>query len=201
MVLRLFAAHLSAGMNPVLPDFPDEFETERLLVRTPRSGDGAAVFEAVVETLAELRTWPASLPWALGEPSVEASEEFCRCGQEAFLARRDLPMLMFLKAGNVYVGGTGLHRIDWNVPKFEIGYWCRRRFQGQGFTSEAIGGLVHFAQTHLGARRLETLPDAENLASRRVAERCGFTLEGILRNERRAPESGLRDTCVYAREK
>lgn len=135
---------------------------------------------------------------ALAEPSAEASEDFCRSAQADFRARRDLPMLMFLKVGNVYVGGTGLHRIDWEVPKFEIGYWCRKRFQGQGFTSEAVGGLVHFAQTHLGARRLEILPDAENQPSRRVAERCGFTLEGLLRGERRAPAGGLRDTCAYA---
>jgi RimJ/RimL family protein N-acetyltransferase len=41
--------------------------------------------------------------------------------------------------------------------------------------------------------------DVANLASRRVAERCLFALVGILRQERRATDGSLRNTCVYAR--
>ena len=116
--------------NPLLRDFPEQFETERLLIRCPRAGDGAMVHAAAVETLAELRAWPASLPWALAEPTVEASELFCREGQAAWLARQHLPMLLLLKATGEYVGGSGLHHIDWAVPKFEVGYWCRSATTG-----------------------------------------------------------------------
>ena len=41
--------------------------------------------------------------------------------------------------------------------------------------------------------------DVVNLTSRRVAERCLFALVGILRQERRASDGSLRNTCVYAR--
>jgi len=41
--------------------------------------------------------------------------------------------------------------------------------------------------------------DVANLASRRMAERCLFALEGILRQERRANDGSLRNTCIYAR--
>jgi RimJ/RimL family protein N-acetyltransferase len=58
---------------------------------------------------------------------------------------------------------------------------------------------VAFAFTHLRAARVELITDEENTRSRRVAERCGFTLEGVLRHERRAEDTGLRNTCVYAR--
>lgn len=34
-------------MNPILLDFPDSFETERLLIRAPRAGDGKAVYDAI----------------------------------------------------------------------------------------------------------------------------------------------------------
>ncbi len=186
-------------MNPLLRDIPEQFETERLVIRCPRAGDGAMVHAGVAESLAALRAWPASLPWAMGEPSVAASEAFCREGQAAFLARQHLPMLLLLKDGGDYVGGSGLHHIDWATPKFEIGYWCRPRFQGQGLVGEAVAAIVRLAFDQLGARRLTCLPDAANTASRRVAERAGFVLEGIMRHERCAPDGTLRDTCLYAR--
>jgi RimJ/RimL family protein N-acetyltransferase len=185
-------------MEPILRDFPDCFETKRLLVRSPRPGDGNAVFEAVLETIEELRAWPASLPWALHEPSPLESEAYCRRGHSAFLARTDLPMLIFLRDSLTFVGGTGLHRFDWSVPKFEVGFWGRKRYRGQGLISEAVRGTTEFAFRHLAARRLACLPDEANLASRRVAERSGFLLEGTMRNERREPSGILRHTCVYA---
>jgi RimJ/RimL family protein N-acetyltransferase len=185
-------------MVPILRDFPDHFETERLLVRSPRPGDGIAVYEAVAETIEELRAWPASLPWALHDPSPEQSEIFCRRGHSAFLARTDLPMLIFLRESHAFVGGTGLHRFDWAVPKFEVGFWGRNRYRGHGLISEAVRGAVAFAKRELTARRLECFSDEQNNASRRVAERCAFVLEGIMRNERVDPDGTLRSTCVYA---
>jgi len=195
---RAGGLHVSAhSMKPVLRDFPDYFETDRLLVRSPRPGDGDAVYHGVVETLAQLRAWPISLPWALAEPSIDSSEVFCREGHSAFLTRKDLPMLLFLKDGNMFVGATGLHHLDWTVPKFEVGYWCRKQFQGRGLVTEALGGITRFAFSLLGARRLSSFTDSENVASRRVLERASFALEGIMRNDRMTPDGVLRSTCVY----
>ncbi|WP_221416823.1 GNAT family N-acetyltransferase [Chitinimonas taiwanensis] len=182
----------------ILLDFPSQFHTERLLIRSPRAGDGAALFEATCETLAELRRFPASLPWALFEPSLAESERFCRVGEADFLARRDLPMLLFRRDNGRLVGASGLHRFNWSVPRFELGYWCRSSELGQGLISEAARGICDFAFTHLGARRVEALPDELNVASWRVCERAGMQLEGVLRHERKDPDGTLRNTRLYA---
>jgi RimJ/RimL family protein N-acetyltransferase len=185
-------------MTPILRDFPDQFHTPRLLVRAPRAGDGPAVYEAVQESLAALRAWPASLPWALAEPTPEASETHCRRGQAAWLTRTDLPMLIFRRDTGALVGATGLHRLDWAVSRFEVGYWCRRSQQGQGLMTEAVQGVLQFAFVTLGARRVDCRTDVQNLPSRRVAERAGMALEGVMRHERIDPDGTLRDTCLYA---
>jgi RimJ/RimL family protein N-acetyltransferase len=91
-----------------------------------------------------------------------------------------------------------LQGIDWEVPKFEIGYWCRTRFTGHGYTTEAVRGITAFAFEALGARRVEIRCDSRNLPSARVAERAGFRLEGELRNNEIATDRGLRDTLIYA---
>ncbi|MBE2241898.1 MAG: GNAT family N-acetyltransferase [Burkholderiaceae bacterium] len=185
--------------NPILRDLPASIETARLLMRPPRSGDGAALHEAIVESLPELRRFLASLPWVAEEQTRESAEVFCRNAESNFLARRDLPFLLLGRESGRLVGACGLHRTNWEVPKTEVGYWVRASESGKGFVTEAVNGLVAFALGVIGAERIEIITDAENLASRRVAERCGFTLEGILRRERRAPQGSLRDTCIYAR--
>lgn len=184
-------------MNPKGLVFPDQFESQRLLIRSPRPGDGHWVYEAVCETLTDLRAWPASLPWAMFEPSVEASENHCRQGHEAFAARRDLPLLLFLKGTDVLVGASGLHRMDWLERRFEVGYWCRRSMQGQGYITEAVQTIAAFAENTLAARRVECFTDVRNVASRSVAERAGFVLESI--QTRVSPQGGENQACVYAR--
>ena len=183
-------------MNPLDLQFPDHFESHRLLIRCPRPGDGHAVHEAVCETLTELRAWPVSLPWAVFEPSVEASENYCQQGHKAFAARRDLPLLLFHKDSGALVGASGLHRMDWAQRRLEVGYWCRRSMQGQGYITEAVQAIAAFAENTLAAQRVECFTDVRNVASRRVAERAGFVLESI--QTRVSPQGGDNQACDYA---
>jgi RimJ/RimL family protein N-acetyltransferase len=169
------------------------------MLRAPRAGDGAAVHAAIVESLGELRRFLAALPWVGGEQSVEKSESWCRNSSANFIARRDMPFLMFDSATGEYVGSTGLHRPDWTVPSVEIGYWCRSSRHGQGLVTEAVSALCEYALEHLAVQRLEVVTDEGNIASRRVAERSGFALEGVQRKKNRAPDGSLRDICLYAR--
>jgi RimJ/RimL family protein N-acetyltransferase len=183
-------------INPLLIDIPEEFETERLVIRAAQPGEGAAVNEAVRESHAELRSW---LTWAETVQTVEQSEAQARDAHAKFHARADLIYRGWLKGTNEFVTGSGLHRIDWTVPRFEIGYFCRTRFVGQGYVSEAVHALARLAFETLKAARVEIRCDELNERSWRVAERCGFTLEGTLRNNARAPDGSLRDIRVYAK--
>ena len=123
--------------------------------------------------------------------------------QADFIARRDLTWQLFARRADGspgrLLGGTGLHRMDWAVRRFEIGYWLRPEALGQGHVSEAVRLLAGMAFDKLAARRVEIRMDPRNLKSRAVAERCGFELEGILRNEALGVDGHARDTCVYSR--
>lgn len=185
--------------DPILIDLPTDVQTERLLLRPPRPGDGRALYAALAESLPRLREFLASLPWVAAEQTVESAELFCRTAHANFIARRDLPFFVFEKSSGDLLGATGLHRTVWTTPKTEVGYWGRSSRAGNGFISEAVNAVVGFAFEHINAARVELITDEANIRSRRVAERCGFTLEGIHHNERRAPDGSLRHTCVYAR--
>jgi len=183
-------------LKALLLEIPEVLETERLALRAPRAGEGAAVNQAIVESHAELRRW---MPWAMEIPTIEQSEAFARESRAKWHARETLDFTWFRRGDGIVVGKGGLHTIDWSIPKFEIGYWVRSRCLGQGYATEATFALAEFARTRLGARRLEITADAVNPASRRVAEKCGFVLEGIRRFGRRNVDGELADSCMYAR--
>lgn len=182
---------------PILRHVSNELRTDRLLLRCPRAGDGELVHEAVVETLEQLRAWPASLPWAMLEPHVAASETYCRESAAAFVKRTALVYLAFDASGSL-VASTSLHAINWAVPKFELGFWCRASRQRQGLATEAVAELMRYAFENLGASRIDAFPDEENAASRAVCQSVGMQLEGVMRSERITPTGVLRNTCIYA---
>ena len=136
-------------------------------------------------------------------PSVDESEAHCRRQQARFLLREDFVFFMLVRDASggegELVGGTGLHRIDWTLRKFEIGYWRKTGCEGRGFVTEAVRALARLAFDTLEARRVEIRMDDNNAASWRVAERAGFTLEALLRFDSATPAGEPRSTRVYAR--
>jgi RimJ/RimL family protein N-acetyltransferase len=183
-------------LHALLLDLPEELASARLALRATRAGDGSVANAAFVESHAELKPW---MPWAKEVQSVEQSEQHCRDMQAKWHARETLDFCFFARDDGRFVGKGGLHTIDWSIPKFEIGYWIRTAAARRGLATEATRALAEFARERLGARRLEITADARNAASRRVAEKSGFELEGVLRQARRDNAGGLSDVCMYAR--
>ncbi|MEJ2752400.1 MAG: GNAT family N-acetyltransferase [Chloroflexota bacterium] len=183
--------------DPILIEFPYSFDTERLTIRGPLPGDGARLHEAALESVDELRQW---MPWAVDLPDAEWYEARVRQGQLKFLSRKDLWMMLLLKDSETIIGGSGLHRINWDVPKFEIGYWVRSGYGRQGYITEAVNGITEFAFNILGARRVEIRCDSLNERSAAVARRAGFEHEATLhRDDRHHLTNALRDTLIFAK--
>jgi len=189
-------------MEALYQHVPECVLTDRLVIRCARGGDAGALNAAICESLESLRVY---MTWAQTEPTLSQSEAECRRMQARFLLREDLPMMMFERLSDDsegrFIGGTGLHSIDWKVRRFEIGYWCRTSARGCGLVSEAAAAMERMAFDDLGAMRVELRTDVTNGASWRIAERLGFTLEGVLRNDGLNPRGEPRSTRVYSKVK
>jgi RimJ/RimL family protein N-acetyltransferase len=183
-------------VNPLAIEVPREFESERLSIRAPHIRDAADLNAAIRESLPELQPW---MPWAQRTPSLHQTRANLRAACRKFLTREDFRYHIFLKGTETLVAASGLHRADWEVPKFEIGYWVRTPYAGRGYVTEAVVAIADMAFRRLGARRIQIRMNAENERSWRVAERAGFELEGILRNDCRHLDGTIRDTRVYSR--
>ncbi len=185
--------------DPLAFAVPESLMTARLLLRPFGPSDAPALHEALAESRRELLRHLWFLPWVAEEPTLASAEQRCRRAQANFLLRADLPYLAFRKDDGRLVGSVGLHRTDWALPKTEVGYWMRTSECGKGYAAEAVNALVAWALDGLKAQRVELVTDEGNAGSRAVALRCGFQLEGVLRNTQRSPDGRLRNACVYAR--
>lgn len=188
------------SLDPLMIEVPTRIVTRRCIVRRPLPGDGLLLYEAVTASFDSLQPW---LPWATELPTPQKAEADCRRLSAKFGLREDLTMFIFERCEDdtegALLGGTGLHRIDWPCGKFEIGYWLHSQRRGRGLMFEVVHAVTRLAFDGLGARRVEIRMDNLNEPSWRVAERLGYTLEGVLRQDSLSPTGVPRDTRVYAR--
>ena len=81
-----------------------------------------------------------------------------------------------------FLGVCVAPRIDTEAQTVELGYVVVPEARGRGVATEALRLLTDWAFSSLVAMRLELLIGFENVASKRVAERCGYIREGLLRS-------------------
>jgi RimJ/RimL family protein N-acetyltransferase len=79
-----------------------------------------------------------------------------------------------------------------------VGYWLRPEARGRGAATVAVQLAARWAFGELGVQRLELTTSPENAASQRVAERAGFTREGILRGLVATKNHGRSDTVMFS---
>jgi RimJ/RimL family protein N-acetyltransferase len=80
------------------------------------------------------------------------------------------------------LGSISLMRFSWQHARAEVGYWLAREARGQGHVTRAVRLITAWGFRSLGLERIDLLAATENPASQRVAERCGFTREAVLRS-------------------
>ncbi len=174
---------------------PEKIESERLILRSPTLSDAAVINHAILETWEPLHQW---MPWAKQLPSVQETEAAWQNFIEEWRGKKSFNMLMFTKDTSQFIGVCGIPRLDWSVPKFEIGYWLRQSAFGKGFMSEAVVMVTDFAYKYLAAKRIEIVCDSRNIKSIKVAERAGYQKEAYLKNHCVGVDGELRDTCIFA---
>jgi RimJ/RimL family protein N-acetyltransferase len=81
-----------------------------------------------------------------------------------------------------FVGLALVPRIEREAQTVELGYIVASHARGRGVATEALRLLTEWVRRELDAVRIELLISVENEASKRVAERCGYECEGVLRS-------------------
>jgi len=95
------------------------------------------------------------------------------------------------------LGGISLYDVHLDQGRAAIGYWLAPEARGRGVVTHAVRMIAQWAFAELGLARLELTCGPDNEASQHVADRCGFTREGLLRSY--VPFKGARrDSLIYS---
>lgn len=90
-----------------------------------------------------------------------------------------------------------LHDISNRSQHAELGYCIGSKWWNRGIVTKAAKAVIDFAFTELNANKICALHDTQNIASGRVMQKCGMTLEGILREHSYRKDETFDDTAVY----
>jgi RimJ/RimL family protein N-acetyltransferase len=150
-----------------------------LVLRPHVLADAPAVVEAVQESLPQLRQF---MPWAHREQTLETQLERLKACQADYWRGGDQVLGVFDAGSGDFLGSVGLHRRTLNPRGLELGYWTRTRAAGRGVATLASRMLIAYCFEYLGCERVQCGFNEANARSRRVFEKCGFVLEGTLRN-------------------
>ena len=170
------------------PMEPVTLTTSRLLLRTVGAQDTDAVFAAAQDP--DIQRW-TTIP---SPYLAEHAESFTRqLVPDGWSNGSVFTFGVFLPQGEL-AGMIGLTRHPLNTA--EIGFWATKEHRGHGYTAEAVAAVTRWAFTELSFDRVEWRAEVGNHASRKVAERTGFTFEGTLRSA--ITNAGTRRDCWLA---
>ena len=164
--------------------------TDGVVVLRPWEEPDVSALVAAIDGDPEISVWLELIP----QPYTE-HEARTWIAQATSMWRERTASPFAVVVDDEVVGGVGINWIDRGHGVGDIGYWLRKDVRGRGYTTRAVVLAARWAFS-CGCERLQLRADAENAASLRVAERAGFTREGIQRSARYNPRLGRRMNFV-----
>jgi len=162
-------------MDPLRwPSVFPTIETSRLLLRklTPRDVSDTFAYSSDPEVVRYLRFSE--------HKSLHDAEEFLGILLKSYDNSTDLIWGVELRSAGDLIGSCRL-KADLQHRRCEIGYVITRQYWRQGFAFEAVSGIVDFTFRETDINRIEGYCIVENIPSSAVLKKCGFSLEGVLR--------------------
>ena len=157
-----------------------EFEGDTIKIRKLKLSDADDVYRNIKDK--EIVKYTENIPHPYHK---QDATRFIRRSWRKIESKKAYNFCITLKENNKVIGGVGLGvgDIDWKNKNAEIGYWLGKKYWGQGLASEAVKLIVKFGFEQLKLHRIYGIVSEENIASQKVLEKCGFKLEGELKEE------------------
>lgn len=180
---------------------PEQIESERIILKHPLKPTfklAEELYAIVDKSRNTLREW---LPWVDKTNSVE--DEFTgflvgSC-QKNWEEGCGFAYILYQKETNQILGIVDLFQINEKNQSAEIGYWLSDDATGHGYMQEAVRALESEAFQN-GLNRIIIRNDTLNMRSAHVAERCGYILEGVMRQDCWDDyHQHLRDTNIWSK--
>lgn len=184
-------------MNKLRLKIPVRVDTERLVLRPYRPGDGPLLFQAGLRNRKHLELFERGnfLRHFKNEAQAEKTAQGLAIEWQA---RKQFFWGIFERetdrwVGQIYVGPT-----SWDLPEYTLGYVSDVEFEGRGLISEAVRRILDILFHDMKAHRVRSDCNETNSRSWKLLERCGFRREGHLRENKKNPDGTFHGDYLYA---
>lgn len=113
---------------------------------------------------------------------------------------RSLRSLMFgIFQDDKLLGEIGFSNVDERNGVCDVGYWLRKSARGKNIINKLLPRIEKLAFTQEWCHKLALHCDSENIASKTIAEKNGYVLEGIIRQQSKWPNGSLRNKLYFGK--
>jgi RimJ/RimL family protein N-acetyltransferase len=185
-----YQAHILLGVPMAFPDPP--LAAGGIALRRLESGDIPWIAAACSDR--ELSRYIPGIPYPYAEADARA---FIERAPRDWAEGSAATFVISNAPDGAGLGTIGLHLSAGDTGLAEVGYWLTRQARGHGAATIAVRLVSRWAFTAVGIDRLSLQTAPENVPSQRVAERAGFTREGLLRAWTPTPD-GRRHSVMFS---
>ena len=176
-------------------EIPELIQTRRTRLIKYRLGDGAVFFELVENNRERLiHSFPMILSTVTNEINAEL---FIRSRLNEWIVQQSFTYAIWNQKKTDLIGHISIKNIDWTIPRAELAYLISAEYEGKGIMTEVLKTIINLSFEKLGMNKLYLRVITFNDKSYKVAEKCGFKREGIIRNDHRTFDGELVDLYYY----
>lgn len=173
---------------------PEELVGESVTLRRYDMAYLDEMFNAIDESRTHLFPW---CEWAKNQTLDDSIQYIAGC-KVSWENKAQFDYAIFENETGTLLGNCSAVRFNWKNNKTEIGYWLADKACGKGYATDAVKTLEN-ALFIIGINRIKITCDVENEASANVAKRCGFSHEGILREDTLLEDGTYRSTHIFSK--
>jgi ribosomal-protein-serine acetyltransferase len=184
---------MKTGADRILATY---VETERLYLRAYKAGDGPMYYAAGIRNRDHLAEFESDnvlmhlkgkehAEIVVGELATDWMDGNC-----FFIG-------IFEKGTDQWCGQVYVEPINWESREFTIGFVADVHFEGKGYVSEAVSGVLETLFGDLNAHLVNSECNEHNTRSRRLLERCGFRREGYVQKDGINTWRSTSRDCLY----
>jgi RimJ/RimL family protein N-acetyltransferase len=153
-----------------------------------------SLYEAVKESIPDLSRYET---WCHPRYTRDEAAAYVNWWRKMWQERKAYYFVVEELESREFLGSCGLSDLVREHKRAGLGFWTRSSRAGEGFATDAARAVMHLGFDDLALERIEIETAVDNAASRRIAEKLGCELEGVLRRRQILP-AGPTDTAIYS---
>ena len=129
--------------------------------------------------------------------TLQDTQEYVTEIAEKARDKKYLPFAVVDNGTGEFVGFVDVKNIDWKIPKGELGCFFDEAHTGRGLAEKALRHVVELMLTEHNFNKLYLRTHEGNTTAKKLAEKCGFEVEGVIRKDYRTTSGEVVDLIYY----